>query len=69
MTGDSGSSSVNARGTSNAEKRLKLAEEKNEALSTLVKQKEEEMQKFIHQKNTLTALFERDLLEMAGNAA
>lgn len=45
------------------EKKLKLAEDKNEALKNLITSKDEELDQSIQQKNALTNLFESDLIQ------
>lgn len=46
------------------EKKLKLSEEKTDALKNLLTCKDDEMERVIHQKTALTTLFENDLLQM-----
>lgn len=50
---------------SQAEQRLKMSEDRNEALTSLLKQKDQDLDKTVHHRNTLSALFESDLTNMA----
>jgi hypothetical protein len=45
------------------EKKLKLSEDKNDALKNLINSKDEESDKIFQQKNALTSLFENDLIQ------
>lgn len=46
------------------EKKLKISEEKNEALKNLLSSKDDEIERILQQKVALTNLFENDLLQM-----
>lgn len=46
------------------EKKLKLAEDKNDALKNIILSKDDELERVLQQKTTLTSLFENDLLSM-----
>ena len=46
------------------EKKLTLAEEKNEAMKNLIQSKDEEIENSLTQKNALTNLFENDLMQI-----
>jgi len=46
------------------EKKLRISEEKNEALKNLLGSKDDEMERVLQQKVALTNLFENDLLQM-----
>ena len=47
------------------EKKLKMAEDRYEAMASLLKQKDEDLDKTVHHRNTLSSLFESDLTNMA----
>ena len=46
------------------EKKLKISEEKNDALKNLLTSKDDEIERVLQQKVALTNLFENDLLQM-----
>lgn len=46
------------------EKKLKISEEKNDALKNLLTSKDDEIERILQQKVALTNLFENDLLSM-----
>ena len=64
---DSGSSATTnqlAQQMQYMEKKLKIADEKNEALKNLLSGKDEEIERALQQKVALTNLFENDLMQM-----
>ena len=64
---DSGSSATTnqqAQQVQYMEKKLKIADEKNEALKNLLSGKDEEIERVLQQKVALTNLFENDLMQM-----
>ena len=64
---DSGSSATTnqqAQQMQYMEKKLKIADEKNEALKNLLSGKDEEIERVLQQKVALTNLFENDLMQM-----